>query len=719
MLKNLSLFHFFFLLFLTYSQVMVSATEQNLFTSHSKVPEIYMVKENFSLSHILLANASANRDDSNGDSIGKTNASSNVLVEAGSFVQVLQHRAHRSGAQRSLALESDVRFWRTSPTSDQLAAQHRRYVQKSPEIEVVTVNFAKLVKKKSASSSETDKKNLQAPQLHRAERHVVSWDDALAVANEQSVWQMRAGDALALLSDHERFMRIDMPGPLLATRDAEQRDLLRHRDVDEFLNTMKHKAPWQRCYRDDVWLNACQATESANATTAAQRQRSLGPRVKAVDDLLLADYVLAFVLHDERGALLSDASVALRRLQQIAQQPGSIRRALVERFAHFWEAGSTNQTSNASNVVAYSTKSLFLLGDQEWVDQLHMPHPKADKASFDALSFGGSDVEQQRWIKVVRRVLERKRHCVAEFERCCVRDDVECNEEQWLSICRWYTETDRAVEHVLHGKKQPSTSSLTRPYGGMVVVRLTDGSVGADWFRTLNATQAVCGLGERVALFGDFAGDTSGARLLTRLSANSVFWKAELARERAALQRRVPELRDITYEHMKDVPALVLVIEKARMGDTFPASLGVLDLRCRHRAGEEQQGAKMSRATIIQELGRLCRYARGPIANVGYALVSSQLRRVLYMDEQAIASDKQQFMSEARDMVPDNAMQQRYPKDIKPDTFNASFMRGGATKLAVDGVPLPHFFVKKKKNSARNNYETIKFIFFNLVSCNV
>eukprot|EP01041_Mallomonas_annulata_P001358 gene1358-2629_t len=56
---------------------------------------------------------------------------------------------------------------------------------------------------------------------------------------------------------------------------------------------------------------------------------------------------------------------------------------------------------------------------------------------------------------------------------------------------------------------------------------------------------------------------------------------------------------DLKYEDLANVPCLIILCEKGRMGDTFPHNLRVLDLRLR-------TGGSLS--CFIQEIGRMCRY---------------------------------------------------------------------------------------------------------------
>jgi len=60
---------------------------------------------------------------------------------------------------------------------------------------------------------------------------------------------------------------------------------------------------------------------------------------------------------------------------------------------------------------------------------------------------------------------------------------------------------------------------------------------------------------------------------------------------------------ELQWKHLEGLPCLLLLVEKGRMGDTFPQSFNCLDMRPRD---VENYNA----ATIVQELGRLCRYCK-------------------------------------------------------------------------------------------------------------
>lgn len=124
-------------------------------------------------------------------------------------------------------------------------------------------------------------------------------------------------------------------------------------------------------------------------------------------------------------------------------------------------------------------------------------------------------------------------------------------------------------------------------------------------------------------------------------------------------------------------------------GDTFPASLGVLDLRCRR-----QQADHGFITSIVQELGRLCRYERDDRCHqLGYALISHdlcmRLKPHIPSDDKPLRS--RQFINEARGIKIDSFMRKNYANLVSNERF-ASYVR--KNMFVADDEALPHFFVR-------------------------
>eukprot|EP00026_Physarum_polycephalum_P000266 Phypoly_transcript_00266.p1 GENE.Phypoly_transcript_00266~~Phypoly_transcript_00266.p1 ORF type:complete len:1130 (+),score=130.42 Phypoly_transcript_00266:2079-5468(+) len=81
------------------------------------------------------------------------------------------------------------------------------------------------------------------------------------------------------------------------------------------------------------------------------------------------------------------------------------------------------------------------------------------------------------------------------------------------------------------------------------------------------------------------------------------------------------DMLPVTFEDLVDLPCIVIVVDKGRMGDTFPDNFDCLDMRARIR--KENSFPQLS--TFVQELGRLCCYNDNPGDLPRYALVDKTL----------------------------------------------------------------------------------------------
>ena len=87
------------------------------------------------------------------------------------------------------------------------------------------------------------------------------------------------------------------------------------------------------------------------------------------------------------------------------------------------------------------------------------------------------------------------------------------------------------------------------------------------------------------------------------------------------------------FADLNNLPCIVIVIEKARIGETFPESLNCMDLRLRH------QSSKPKLTSLMQELGRLCRYQeKRNYSDMPYVLVGPKVKSSLreYLRESAV-----------------------------------------------------------------------------------
>ena len=84
------------------------------------------------------------------------------------------------------------------------------------------------------------------------------------------------------------------------------------------------------------------------------------------------------------------------------------------------------------------------------------------------------------------------------------------------------------------------------------------------------------------------------------------------------------------YEDLENLACVLILVEKGRMGDTFPQSFDCLDLRLNYDSSWEfKEGSSLYLSTIIQELGRMCRYSKYPANESPYVLVGRALFKKL------------------------------------------------------------------------------------------
>ena len=84
------------------------------------------------------------------------------------------------------------------------------------------------------------------------------------------------------------------------------------------------------------------------------------------------------------------------------------------------------------------------------------------------------------------------------------------------------------------------------------------------------------------------------------------------------------------YEHLLDIPVLLIVVDRGKMGITYPRSLQVYDLRLRYTTS-----GTVKRTTLEQDLGRVCRYTDATSA--GYDLPTALISKACH---DTIASTK-------------------------------------------------------------------------------
>ncbi|XP_067023472.1 uncharacterized protein [Acropora muricata] len=179
-------------------------------------------------------------------------------------------------------------------------------------------------------------------------------------------------------------------------------------------------------------------------------------------------------------------------------------------------------------------------------------------------------------------------------------------------------------------------------FGKMKVVRAKSVDTADQFYDSLKFAQEMCNLEESFEIIKGYGGIQIKDQLVT---SNPFFKKLQTENCQAKIDCLCKDLelkprqkkcincghvhKSITqYEDLENLACLLILVEKGRMGDTFPQSFDCLDLRLSY------DSKPLYLSTIIQELGRICRYAKIPVddsraPNLPYVLIGPELYRAL------------------------------------------------------------------------------------------
>ncbi|CBJ31706.1 conserved unknown protein [Ectocarpus siliculosus] len=216
------------------------------------------------------------------------------------------------------------------------------------------------------------------------------------------------------------------------------------------------------------------------------------------------------------------------------------------------------------------------------------------------------DFVKQAYVSAAREELKDNPHDDRSCLRYILREKLKASAvaENTSAEYSWFNETDRVLRDLLRGDSD-------RGHGRMVVMRVYEREEQLSMQHCLRQARRELllhdGPTER-PLFSVVCdnGDTNLSQDIEEYFRDS-FNVQDDAGGVSTLGNRMVELRklpgsrntSLSYEDLLNVPMILILCEKGRMGDTFPHSLGCFDLRLRV-AGYF--------SSFEQELGRLCRY---------------------------------------------------------------------------------------------------------------
>ena len=206
----------------------------------------------------------------------------------------------------------------------------------------------------------------------------------------------------------------------------------------------------------------------------------------------------------------------------------------------------------------------------------------------------------------------------------------------WNSLVQ-ESETNRLVKSLIKSGKQGS--------GKMKIVRAKSRKTANQFFHTLIQARRQASQEHCFEIIRDYGGFnlkrlmTSSSNFFQKLQPRKCQFQFGCPCSDLQLHPGRPKCgncqhvhKPITqYEDLQNLACVLILVDKGRMGDTFPQSFDCLDLRLSY-----DEGSPIILSTVIQELGRMCRYAKlsvdgSFVQNVPDALVGAQLFKRLKM----------------------------------------------------------------------------------------
>ena len=209
--------------------------------------------------------------------------------------------------------------------------------------------------------------------------------------------------------------------------------------------------------------------------------------------------------------------------------------------------------------------------------------------------------------------------------------------EIWNSIIQEY-ETSFLVKNLIQSGKGES--------GKMKIVRAKSMETANQFYHTLRLARALSSLEDCFEIIRDYGGIQierqlmkSSSPFFMKLQPGNCQFKFDCPCSELKLQhgrKKCVNCRHVhksitQYEDLENLACVLILVDKGRMGDTFPQSFDCLDLRLNYDSSREfKEGSPLFLSTVIQELGRMCRYAKvstgeSHVQNIPYVLVGREL----------------------------------------------------------------------------------------------
>ena len=211
----------------------------------------------------------------------------------------------------------------------------------------------------------------------------------------------------------------------------------------------------------------------------------------------------------------------------------------------------------------------------------------------------------------------------------------------WTSIVQEY-ETSSFVKNLIQSGKGE--------LGKMKIVRAKSMETANQFFHILRLARAISSLEKCFEIIRDYGRIQiekqlmkSSSPFFKKLQPVNYQYKFDCCCSELTLQHSRKKClnckhvhKSITqYEDLENLACILSLVDKGRMGDTFPHSFDCLDLRLNYDSSREfKEGSPLFLSTVIQELGRMCRYAKvsdgeSRAENAPYVLIWRELCKKL------------------------------------------------------------------------------------------
>ena len=222
--------------------------------------------------------------------------------------------------------------------------------------------------------------------------------------------------------------------------------------------------------------------------------------------------------------------------------------------------------------------------------------------------------------------------------------DVKQTLQEFKMVAKWH---DLVQAHETHYLVEDLIQSGKGDKGKMKIVRAKTMRTADQFYYTVQLARKMSHLEECFEVIRDYGGIQIENQLMKssspffkklqpktctkKFDCNCSELKLQLRQKSCANCQHVH--KSITqYEDLENLACILILVDKGRMGDTFPQSFDCLDLRLNYDSSQEfKEGSAMYLSSLIQELGRMCRYVKVPTSTFPYALVGRQLFKKLQM----------------------------------------------------------------------------------------